>query len=153
MSYGFNADPVNYFGNEGNLILRPNKQLVREADGMSNQQKLQISLNNKIYHDEVDRTATIPQQNPVSTGLRLSYDDEERNSSVTSASGSMTAPSSVFWSLNDNIRTELDRQKEELEQYIKIQVLLASTIPITCLFQRLYWFRWCKCVIILDVLH
>lgn len=134
MSYGFNTDHVNYFGNKGNLILRPNKQRGREADGMSNPQKLQISLNSKIYHDEVDRTATIPLQNPVSTGLRLSYDDEERNSSVTSASGSMTAPSSVFWSLNDNIRTELDRQKEELEQYIKTQVLLASTIPIACLF-------------------
>ena len=55
-------------------------------------------------------------------GLRLSYDDDEHNSSVTS-SGSMTAAPSIILSLGDSIRAELDRQKEELDQYIKIQVL------------------------------
>ena len=127
VSYGFNADPVNYFGNEHNAtLLRPNKR-SREAEAIASQQKLHISLNNNIYHDEVDRKARIPNQNPVSTGLRLSYDDEERNSSVTSASGSMTAASSIIWSAGDSIRTELDRQKEELDQYIKAQVLLDSS--------------------------
>ncbi|KAL3501169.1 hypothetical protein ACH5RR_035618 [Cinchona calisaya] len=121
LSYGFNADPVSYFGNEqSTAILRPNKR-SREAEAIaSQQQKLQISLNNDLYHDEVDRTC-IANQNPVSTGLRLSYDDEERNSSVTSASGNMTAASSIIWSVNGNIRTELDRQKEEFDQYFKTQ--------------------------------
>lgn len=121
LSYGFNADPVNYFGNEHSAtLLRPNKR-GREAEAIAGKQKLHISLNNNIYHDEVDRKARIPNQNPVSTGLRLSYDDEEHNSSVTSASGSMTAASSIIWSAGDSIRTELDRQKEELDQYIKAQ--------------------------------
>ncbi|KAL6956120.1 RING-type E3 ubiquitin transferase [Sarracenia purpurea var. burkii] len=118
---GCNVDPVNYFGNEHNApILQPNKR-GREAENFLKQQKLQISLNHNTYQDEADRSASIPNQNPVSTGLRLSYDDDERNSSVTSASGSMNAAPPIILSLGDNIRTELDRQKEELDQYIKIQ--------------------------------
>ncbi|XP_048322465.1 E3 ubiquitin-protein ligase BOI isoform X1 [Ziziphus jujuba] len=118
---GCNVDPVNYFGNEHiTPILRPNKR-SREMEDISRQQKLQISLNYNVCQDEADRSASIPNPNPVSTGLRLSYDDDERNSSVTSASGSMTAAPSIIYSLGDNIRTELDRQKEEFDQYMKIQ--------------------------------
>lgn len=103
------------------MLLQPNK-LSREAENISRQQKLQISLNYNLCHDEADRSASIPNLNPVSTGLRLSYDDDERNSSVTSASGSMTTAPPIILSLGDNIRAELDRQKEELDQYMKIQV-------------------------------
>ncbi|GFY95375.1 SBP (S-ribonuclease binding protein) family protein [Actinidia rufa] len=118
---GCNVDPVNYCGNEHDTpILHPNKQ-VREAENISRQQKLEISLNYNVCHDETDRSASIPNQNPVSTGLRLSYDDDERNSSVTSASGSMTTAPPIILAFGDNIRTELDRQKEELDQFIKIQ--------------------------------
>ncbi|KAF2286680.1 hypothetical protein GH714_023526 [Hevea brasiliensis] len=101
-------------------MLQPNKR-GKETEDFSRQQKLQISLNYNICQDEADRSASIPNPNPVSTGLRLSYDDDERNSSVTSASGSMTVAPSIILSLGDNIRTELDRQKEEFDQYIKIQ--------------------------------
>lgn len=118
------VDPVNYHGNEHNSsILRPNK-LSRDADDISRHHKLQISLNYNACQDEVDRSASIPNHNPVSTGLRLSYDDDEHNSSVTSASGSMTATPSILLSLGDNIRSELERQKEEFDQYIKLQVCI-----------------------------
>lgn len=118
---GCGVDPVNYFGNEHiTPTLRPNKR-SRELDDISRQQKLQISLNYNVCQDEADRSTSIPNPHPVSTGLRLSYDDDERNSSVTSASGSMTAAPSIIYSLGDNVRTELDRQKEEFDQYMKIQ--------------------------------
>ncbi|KAJ4827815.1 hypothetical protein Tsubulata_026152 [Turnera subulata] len=119
---GCGVDPVNYFGNEHTAtpILRHNKR-GRETEDFGRQQKLQISLNYNICQDEADRSASIPNPNAVSTGLRLSYDDDERNSSVTSASGSMVAAPSMMLSLGDNIRTELDRQKEEFDQFIKIQ--------------------------------
>ncbi|XAR48078.1 hypothetical protein NMG60_11030788 [Bertholletia excelsa] len=118
---GCNVDLINYFGNDHNTaMLRPSKR-GREAENITRQQKLQISLNFNASNDEVDRSASILNQHPVSTGLRLSYDDDERNSSVTSASGSMTAASPIILSLGDNIRSEMDQQKEELDQYIKIQ--------------------------------
>lgn len=115
---GSNADPVNNFVNEH--LIRHNKG-GRETEGVSRQQKLQISLNHNVVHDDTERPANIPGQNLVSTGLKLSYDDDEPNSSVTSASGSMNAPASVMMSLGDNIKTELERQKKEFDQYIKTQ--------------------------------
>ncbi|CAK9155226.1 unnamed protein product [Ilex paraguariensis] len=118
---GCTVDKVNYFGSENKTpIFRPNKR-GREAKDISRQRKLQISWNQNIYHDEADRPTAIQNQNPVSTGLKLSYDDDERNSSVTSTSRSMTAPSSIILPLSDNMMTELDRQTEELDQYIKTQ--------------------------------
>lgn len=107
-------------------MLRPNKR-SREVEDFSRQQKLQISLNYNACPDDADRSANIRNPNAVSTGLRLSYDDDEHNSSVTTASGSITAAPSIIFSLGDNIRTEIDRQKEEFDQYIKIQVLLNSS--------------------------
>ncbi|GKV14527.1 hypothetical protein SLEP1_g25390 [Rubroshorea leprosula] len=116
---GCSVDPVNYFGNEQlTPMIRPNKR-GREMEDLQRQQKLQISLNYNICQEEADHSARNP--NPVSTGLRLSYDDDERNSSVTSASGSMTAVPSFMFSLGDNVRNELDHQKEEFDQYIKLQ--------------------------------
>ncbi|KAL5537531.1 hypothetical protein UlMin_040260 [Ulmus minor] len=119
---GCSVDPVNFLSNEHTTpMIRPNKR-SREMDDISRQQKLQISLNyNNVCKDEVDRSASFPNANPVSTGLRLSYDDDERNSSVTSASGSMPAAPSVMYTLADHVRTELDRQKEEMDRFIKIQ--------------------------------
>ncbi|XP_047330423.1 probable BOI-related E3 ubiquitin-protein ligase 2 [Impatiens glandulifera] len=116
--------PVGYncYGNDRNTsVIQPNKRRSRETENISLQQKVQISLNYNVYNDETDRSGSMPNKNPVSTGLRLAYDDDERNSSVTSASGSMTAAPSMIMSLGDNIRTELDRQNEELDHYIKIQ--------------------------------
>ncbi|GMI87770.1 hypothetical protein like AT1G10650 [Hibiscus trionum] len=103
----------NYFGNEH---LTP-----RETEDILRQQKLQISLNYNVRKEEADRSTSIPNPHAVSTGLRLSYDDDERNSSVTSASGSMTQGTSMILSLGDNVTTELDLQKEEFDQYIKMQ--------------------------------
>lgn len=112
-----NVDPTNYIGNISS-INRPSKR-TRESEDVAMQHKLQISLNN-FYQDEADRSASIPNPNAVSTGLRLSYDDEEHNSSVTTASGSMPYLP-IITSLGDNLRTEIERQKEEFEQYIRVQ--------------------------------
>lgn len=117
---GRGVDPVNYFGNEHTTPVLGLHKRSRETEDFVRQQKLHISLNYNLCQDEVDRSASIPNSNPVSTGLRLSYDDDERNSSVTSASASMAAPSFML-SLCENIGSELERQKEEFDQFIKIQ--------------------------------
>ncbi|KAL5725103.1 RING-type E3 ubiquitin transferase [Ranunculus cassubicifolius] len=129
--------PMNFMGNEHISVLnrptnenitvlnRPTKRNRDAAEDISRQQQqqqLQISLNNNFFQDEPHhRSVSIPNRNPVSTGLRLSYDDDEHNSSVTSASGSMTAALPVILSLNDNLRFEIDRQHEELDHYIRLQ--------------------------------
>ncbi|KAM7269615.1 hypothetical protein ACFE04_025112 [Oxalis oulophora] len=117
---GYNIDAVNYFGNEHIQPVLRNKR-GRETEDPPRPQKL-LSLNYNGCQDDIDLSTSIPNQNAVSTGLRLSYDDDEHNnSSVTSASGSLAGAPSIFLSLSDNIRSELDRQKEEFDQYIKVQ--------------------------------
>lgn len=114
-----NVDPTNYIGsNNLSSLNRPNKW-SREPEDIAIQQKLQISLNN-YYLDETDRSGSILNPNAVSTGLRLSYDDDEHNSSVTTASGSMPSLP-IIMSLGDNLRTEIERQKEEFDHYIRVQ--------------------------------
>ncbi|KAK1301734.1 hypothetical protein QJS10_CPB12g00163 [Acorus calamus] len=116
---GCTADPTNYITNDHiSSLNRPNKR-IREAEDLSRQKRLHISLN-PFVPDEVDRPVSISNQNGVSTGLRLSYDDDERNSSITTASGSISALP-IIMSLGDNLRTEIDRQKEEFDHYIRIQ--------------------------------
>lgn len=99
---------------------QPNKR-IRDADVNGMPHKLQISLNN-FCQDDVECTASIPNPNPVSTGLRLSYDDDEHNSSISSGGGNISSLP-IIMCLDDNLRTEFDRQKEEFDNYIKIQVL------------------------------
>ncbi|CAA7027329.1 unnamed protein product [Microthlaspi erraticum] len=129
MRAGCTIDPVNYFANDNNNLspmVRHSSKRGRETEINNNsiqrqQQKLQISLNynyNNNNNNGVVQQDEVPKQNLVSTGLRLSNDDDERNnSSVTSANGSFTTP--MFQSLSDNIRLDLDRQKDELDQFIK----------------------------------
>ncbi|KAL0356107.1 UNVERIFIED_CONTAM: hypothetical protein Sradi_4057600 [Sesamum radiatum] len=62
---------------------------VGEGDTLSMQQKLHISLNNNFCQDEAAHIGTVLNPNPVSTGLKLSCEEEERNSSVTSACENM----------------------------------------------------------------
>ncbi|XXG84014.1 hypothetical protein AAC387_Pa10g1631 [Persea americana] len=116
---GCNVDAVNYIGNDHDTSLNRPMKRGRETEDIMRQHKLQISLNN-FYQDEADRSASIPNPTAVSTGLRLSYDDDELNSSVTSASGNKaTLP--VMLSLGDNVKFEIDRQKEEFDHYIRLQ--------------------------------
>ncbi|KAI7724785.1 hypothetical protein M8C21_031210 [Ambrosia artemisiifolia] len=109
---------VNYDYNSP--VFRPNKR-PREVDANLMQNKLPISLSHNFYHDDSDRPSSIPNPHHVSTGLKLSYDDEERNSSITSASASMTLAPSIMSSIGDSITTELDQHKEEFERFIMIQ--------------------------------
>ncbi|XP_043701958.1 E3 ubiquitin-protein ligase BOI-like isoform X1 [Telopea speciosissima] len=118
---GCSVDPVSCVGNEHITAMNRPAKRGREGEDILRQQRLQISLNTNFCQDEADQSPSFPNPNPVSTGLRLSYDDDERNSTVTSASGSMAAALPVISSLGDNLRTEIDRQKEEFDHYIRVQ--------------------------------
>ncbi|KAG9449870.1 hypothetical protein H6P81_009835 [Aristolochia fimbriata] len=113
-----NVDLMNFNNNDHVSATKRSNKRSREAEETSRNQKLQISLHN-FSQDEADQSPAIP-PTAVSTGLRLSYDDDERNSSVTSASGSMSSLP-VIQSLGDSIRTEIDRQKEEFDHYLRVE--------------------------------
>lgn len=115
----FGKGAVNY--DQNTPAFRPNKR-TRDIDVSFMQNKLPVSLNHNFYHhDDSDRPSSILNPHHVSTGLKLSYDDEERNSSITSASASMTLAPSIMSSIGDSISTELDQHKEEFERFIMIE--------------------------------
>ncbi|KAL3642346.1 hypothetical protein CASFOL_013161 [Castilleja foliolosa] len=117
---GAGVSTMNYIGNRQ----APNNDNkgVRESETLSMQRKLHISLNNKnLCHDEAGRTGIVVNPNTVSTGLKLSCEEEERNSSVTSACENMKNSVPVLPSLGNTIKMEMDRQTEEFGRYIKLQ--------------------------------
>ncbi|XP_047076273.1 E3 ubiquitin-protein ligase BOI-like [Lolium rigidum] len=79
------------------------------------QLKLQMSLNN--YADGLACTGN---SSVVSTGLKLSYEDNERNSCITSGSGSMSLTSTTPF-VND-IMKEMEKGNKEIDHYFKIQM-------------------------------
>lgn len=100
----------------------------RETEPASGPQKFQISTSNNFFQYETGLSGRILNQNPVSTGLRLSYEDDERNSSVTSSSEGMKAFLPGIFSLSDNLKIEIDRQGEEMDHYIRLQVNCFQTL-------------------------
>lgn len=57
----------------------------------------------------------------VSTGLRLSYEEKERNSSVTSAPENMKAALPALQPIDSGFKYEIDRHREEFDHYMKAQ--------------------------------
>ncbi|KAL3654038.1 hypothetical protein CASFOL_003719 [Castilleja foliolosa] len=116
----FQADNVNYLGKNHVPTFVLQNRCGGDSEAIPSQKKIKFNLNNG-FHDEPNRNAGILNLNPVSTGLRLSYDDDERNSSISSASGSFTPSSSIFSALGNDIKREIDQQNKELDLFIRIQ--------------------------------
>uniref|UniRef100_A0A0D9VBS6 RING-type domain-containing protein n=1 Tax=Leersia perrieri TaxID=77586 RepID=A0A0D9VBS6_9ORYZ len=81
---------------------------------------LQMSLNN-FPVENIDRLTRLSNPNAVSTGLRLSYDNNEHTSSITSGSGSMSSLPPMA-SFVDEVMTELDKENKEFNYYFGLQV-------------------------------
>lgn len=87
-------------GNEHATATIPTNRPIKrgsETEPTPGQQKLQISSNNNFFQYGTGLAGRILNQNPVSTGLRLSCEDDKRNSSVTSASEGVKAPFLLYF--------------------------------------------------------
>ncbi|KAH6778928.1 hypothetical protein C2S52_010165 [Perilla frutescens var. hirtella] len=99
---------------------RPTKR-VREEESVYVQQKLDMSANTSLHLNKPGHIGLLLNPNPASPGLRLSSEKEERSSSVTSTSENLTNAFPFVLSLGNTVKMEIDRQMEELGQYIKLQ--------------------------------
>lgn len=128
VTVGCSVGPLNYMGNNHTSAMEQPTKRAREAESISRQQKHLVSLNNNFSQDKAGQSGSILNPNPVSTGLKLAYEEDEHNSSVTSASESMTAALPAILSLSDNLKLEIDRQNEEFDCYIRLQVIILIQI-------------------------
>ncbi|KAI0524642.1 hypothetical protein KFK09_004019 [Dendrobium nobile] len=115
------ADQIKLKLNDNNDASALNVRNKRSSESVDiiTQNNLQISFTN-LFRDETHGSRSIPQVNTVSTGLRLSYDDEERHSSVTTASESMSSLAftpAVF----DYLGPEIELQNAEFNRYLRFQ--------------------------------
>ncbi|KAL8529879.1 hypothetical protein ACS0TY_007078 [Phlomoides rotata] len=108
---------INYVGND--LDTRPTKRVREEPLYM--QQNLGISSSTNPFQGEPGHIRTFSKPHPLSPGLRLSNEKLERSSFGTSTSENLKYALPGVLSLDDTVRTEIDRQMEELSQYIKLQ--------------------------------
>ena len=96
----------------------------REAvDLIALQQKKPMLINLCDLHQQAPATGPgiVPNSvGVVSTGLRLAFEDEQINSSRSSATRGDAA--STFHFLTDDITSQLQKQKEELDQFVREQV-------------------------------
>ncbi|XP_020593266.1 BOI-related E3 ubiquitin-protein ligase 1-like [Phalaenopsis equestris] len=103
--------------NDVSALKLPNKRSSESVE-MTRQNNIQISLNN-LFYNKADKPESIPDVNTVSTGLRLSYDDDDHLSSVTTASGSM--PSLPLSTILNKLGPEIEHQTEEFNRYLRMQ--------------------------------
>lgn len=126
VTIGCSGYPISQTLNEHpSAAIRPTKR-VRDVEP-NYSQKLQISLNNNFGQNEVDQAGSILNPITVSTGLRLSYEEKERNSSVTSAPENMKAALPARLPIDNGFKYEIDRQREEFDHYMKVQVMYSLT--------------------------
>ncbi|KAI3785778.1 hypothetical protein L1987_44903 [Smallanthus sonchifolius] len=118
---GCALDNVNFVGNEHVMASsRPIKR-AHDPEPVSAQQKLHMSLNNNFCQEDVGLNRNNMNPNYVSTGLKLSYEEDERNSSVTSVNENLKALNPATHSFTNSIKLEMGRQKELIDHYIKVQ--------------------------------
>ncbi|XWS50947.1 hypothetical protein CRYUN_Cryun12cG0134800 [Craigia yunnanensis] len=93
-------------------------------------------VNRPIERVEAGQPGNVLNPNPLSTELRLSYEEDELNSSVSSVNGNMTTFLPVKLSFRDNLKAEIDRQKEEFDHYIRLQVIIRSWNKVPCIVRK-----------------
>lgn len=85
------------------------------------QHQLPVTLHDNLCQEEAGQSRSMLKHIPVSTGLRLSYGEEEHNSSISSTVESKIVNLSSTLPRSDNLQTELVRQNDELDKYIRVQ--------------------------------
>uniref|UniRef100_A0ACD5TC64 Uncharacterized protein n=1 Tax=Avena sativa TaxID=4498 RepID=A0ACD5TC64_AVESA len=116
--FGSNAVGTSgYYNYNGNINMPVMNQVRKTSDYTVDEKKLKLQMSLNNYADGLACTGN---SSVVSTGLKLSYEDNERNSCITSGSGSMSLPTTTPF-VND-IMTEMEKGNKEIDHYFKTQV-------------------------------
>ncbi|KAK9747895.1 hypothetical protein RND81_02G022000 [Saponaria officinalis] len=114
-------------GSTMNTVLKNNASLVTTPMKLStvapifSQHKLPVTLNDRVVQDEGRKPRNVWKQIPVSTGLKLSYGEDDHNSSISSAGENALVNLSSVLSHHNDLHMEFVQQSDELDQYIRVQ--------------------------------
>ncbi|KAL2936034.1 putative BOI-related E3 ubiquitin-protein ligase 3 [Bienertia sinuspersici] len=117
---GCNADIMNMVGDKNTSMMNLPDKTGRCNPNFSPLNFPSTSYEN-FFQNEPGQSRNTLKQIPVSTGLKLSYGEDEPNSSISSAGEGAMANLSSLLSHNDNLQSEFARQSDEFDQFIRIQ--------------------------------
>lgn len=120
---GGNVAPLGYNGKNHLANIDQPAKRFKEEEPCLRQQKL-ITQNDKLSQHVAGHSGSVFNPQPVSTGLKLAYEEDEHNSSISSVSEGIAATFPAMLFLNNDCRNEINRQREEFDRYIKLQVLI-----------------------------
>jgi hypothetical protein len=114
----------------GNLLGGSRKR-SREGDDLRSQwqqQQQQLLVNVSDFHQNPGSVVN-PQSTGVSTGLRLTFEDDRlRSTSPVSTSGRVgDATKNLVSNMAENLGSHWQQERDEIEQILKIQVCLESS--------------------------
>ncbi|KMT10605.1 hypothetical protein BVRB_5g117250 [Beta vulgaris subsp. vulgaris] len=118
--FGCNADMMNMVGNKNTSLVNLPEKIGRGTPIFS-QHNFPVTSYDNICQNETGQARNTQKHIPVSTGLKLSYGEEDHNSSISSAGESVMVNLSSVLSHNDDLQTEFMRQTDEFDHYIRIQ--------------------------------
>ncbi|CAK7328879.1 unnamed protein product [Dovyalis caffra] len=112
---------INHSRNQQAAIFGQPTKRVNEAESVSGQKKHQLSSSNNFSHYDAGKSGIILNPNHVSIGLKLSCEEDGRNSSVTRMSEIKMATLPVILPLDEDLKAEINLQKGDLDHYIRLQ--------------------------------
>lgn len=126
----FGHDPAQLIARTGSTNCRGNEHAptrngsikrVREENPVFMQQKFRISSPKNYGPNEVSQIGNLQNHNPLSTGLKLSCEEEDHSSSVTRASEHMKNVVPGIFHLDSSLKMEMGWQAQEFDSYAKLQ--------------------------------
>ncbi|CAM6098086.1 unnamed protein product [Calypogeia fissa] len=103
-------------------LLGGNRKRQREADDLLANSRHAILNVSDFHQSHGSGTGGLPQSSSVSTGLRLTFEEDRLNSaSSPSTSGRGEVTSSLFSVVGDDLGTQLAQHKEEIDLFFKAQ--------------------------------
>lgn len=105
-------------------LVNSRKRAREDDDIRVNSRQQQQQMLNMEYHPNHGSVSVPPSTTGVSTGLRLSFEDDRLNSTSSASTSGRDISTSFMAAVGDDLNTHLQQQREEVELFFKLQVLV-----------------------------
>ncbi|XP_024365401.1 probable BOI-related E3 ubiquitin-protein ligase 3 isoform X2 [Physcomitrium patens] len=102
-------------------LVNSRKRAREDDDIRVNSRQQQQQMLNMEYHPNHGSVSVPPSTTGVSTGLRLSFEDDRLNSTSSASTSGRDISTSFMAAVGDDLNTHLQQQREEVELFFKLQ--------------------------------
>ncbi|XP_024399408.1 probable BOI-related E3 ubiquitin-protein ligase 3 [Physcomitrium patens] len=102
-------------------LVASRKRAREEDDVLVNSRQQQQQMLSMEYHQNHVPISVVTQTTGVSTGLRLAFEEDRLNSTSSASTSGRDVSTSFMAVMGEDISTHLQQQREEVEQFFKLQ--------------------------------